>query len=453
MNLKNITNRFLLAILIFGIFLLPPAIFSLSFVKFILSSVHTVLIFGIFSLILAFRFNYKNKWKGIIIILSIFSFISFFLMVMKIIENQDKEKVNWNSSANSFTIDFVVGDKGHIFLNASVNDTSGLFLFDTGASISIVNEKFVVSKKMKLHPHTSTDSKGIQQTKDLYKVNNFVLGGIEIERLQAYPQDSIAWIDPKGSFYKQDSIIGVIGNNIISKFIWDFDLINKQVTISKSKRYCRDIPDSLSVPLFWNNGNKDIPVKINGGERMLTFDFGATLPLSISDSIPHELQSKKVTASLYSKSAFNHLDTTISKEINIDFVDVELGTYKFNELQCIENAHSDLLGVPFIWTFERVVVDYLNDRVFFLNENSTHAFSVATYYRENSWSFGNVIHYITKPTGMVVKFSNDSAETRHVFYGSLTFYKSSKLDSIVFQDSVLIPNGGMKYGPSTMIID
>ena len=452
MNTKRLIERFLLAFLIFGIFLIPSAIFNLSFVRFLLTNVPYLVIIGAFSLIFSFTIRKNKKIGGFLIILC-FSFISFIMIVINSIENQEKEKVKWNSPNDSFIIDFVVGSKGYIYLEASVNDTSGLFLFDTGAGISIVNEKFVVNKKRKLNSHTLTDSQGIQQTKDLFKVNNFVLGDIQIERLQVYPKDSITWTDTKGFFYNQDSIIGIIGNNIISKYIWDFDLINKKVKISKSKRYCRAIHDSLSVPLFWNNGNKDIPVKINGADRMLTFDFGASMPLSISDSIPYKLSSKRGTFSQSTIGAFNHLDSTARKESNIAFVDVELGTYKFNDIQCNENAHSDLLGLPFIWAFERVIVDYLNDRVYFLNENRAHGFSVTTYNRENFLNSAKVIEMTTKPEGMVLILSNDSIETRHVFYGRLTLYKGSKLDSIIFQDSVLMANGRIMYGPKTMMID
>jgi len=239
---KKIIDRFLLALLIFGIFLIPPAIFNLSFVRFLLTNIPYLAVFGAFSLIFSFTLR-KNKKLGALLISIGLSVVSFIMIVINTIENQDKEKVKWNSRDNSFMIDFVVGRKGHIYLKASVNDTTGLFLFDTGAGISIVNEKFVLNKKMKVRPLTITDSNGIQQTKDLYKVNNFVLGGIEIKQLQVYPKDSITWTNPKGIFYKQDSIIGVIGNNVISKFIWDFDLTNKHVTISKSKNYCSSISD------------------------------------------------------------------------------------------------------------------------------------------------------------------------------------------------------------------
>lgn len=438
-----------MAILIFGIFLIPSAIFNLSFARFLLSYVpYLGLISGI-SLVSALIIR-KNKRAGSLIILITLSFISFILVIINILENQDEEKVEWNSSNNSFTIDFVVGRNGHIYFEASVNDTSGLFLFDTGAAISVVNEKFVVERNVRLHPYTLTDSKGIQQTKNLYKVNNFLLGDIEIKRLQVYPKDSITWTEPKGIFYKQDSIIGVIGNNIISKFIWDFDLMNKKVTISKSKKYCRAIPDSLSVPLLSNNENKDIPVKINGVEKMLTLDFGSSGSLSISDSIPNKLISNKSAFSQNTIGAFNHLDSTKRERRNIDFVDVEFGSFSFNEVMCSENDQSDLLGLPFIWAFERVIIDYKNDKVYFINENrNLGGRGEIIFGRYNIWNNASEI----KRDSTTIIISKDNYEKRYVFYGRLTLYQSrSGIDSIYYRDS-LFTDGKIRHGPSTFTFD
>jgi hypothetical protein len=373
------------------------------------------------------------------------------MVVINIIENQDEEKVKWNSPNSSFIIDFVVGRNGYIYIEASVNDTTGLLLFDTGASISIVNEKFVIDKKMKLSPYTITDSKGIHQTKDLYKVKKMVLGEIEIKRLQVYPKDSITWTDPKGLFYKQDSIIGIIGNNIISNYIWDFDLMNRKVKVSKSKAYCSTLPDSLAVPLFWNKGNKDIPVRINGAERMLTFDFGASSPLTLSDSIPNNFTEENANFTGHSSGALSHLDSTKRKGSNMDFVNVKLGTYTFNEVLCTENDHSNLLGLPFIWAFERVVVDYLNDKVYFINENrNSEGRGKINLSRYNIWCNAR-----EAKDSLIISVSNSKPNNgRYKFYGNSTMYLSpSGMDSVFYRDSLLRPNGLIEYGPATWIND
>lgn len=455
MDTKKIAYIILIAILIFGLFLIPSAIFSLSFTKFILSSVPYLLISGAISLLLGFTFS-KNKTVAVFIFLMFLSCITIIVIFIKTPDSQKAEKAEWNSPYDSFSIDFVVGNHGHIYLNASVNDTSGLFLFDTGFGISVVNEKFMKDEKKKLHTYSITDVKGIQQTKNLYKVNSFKLGAIEIKRLQVYPKDSLTWIDPKGIFYQQDSVIGIIGNDIISKYIWDFDMINKRVIVSKSKKYCKDIPDSLSIKLIPNNGRKDIAVKINGVEKILMLDFGATSPLCISDSIPDlSYPDEKRFYSQSSMGALNHLDSAERKNSRFTFGDVELGTYTFYEIQCFENENCNLLGIPFIWTFERVVIDNMNDKSYFFAENKDFGnFGVNRYSSKNLWTLTDINHFITKPGGMVFTMATDSMETRYVFYGRLTIYQqNSKLASIFYQDSLLLSNGQILYGPATLKIE
>jgi hypothetical protein len=50
--------------------------------------------------------------------------------------------------------------------------------------------------------------------------------------------------------------------------------------------------------------------------------------------------------------------------------------------------------------------------------------------------------------------ATDSMETRYVFYGRLTIYQqNSKLASIFYQDSLLLSNGQILYGPATLKIE
>ena len=266
--------------------------------------------------------------------------------------NSGAENVQWNSPNKSMTFDFIVGERGHLYLEGQMNSINGLFLFDTGAEISFINEKYINGEELKLKSSLIIDAKGIKQTKNVFLVKSFELGAIKIKDLDVYPADSLMWKDSKGFFYNQDSIVGIIGNNIISKFIWDFDMVNKRVTVSNSKSYCNSIPDSLAIELVSIEKHKEILVRINGKLKRLTLDFGSRFPISLSSSIPNKKKSDKNSSfSQKTKGGLNHLDPTNGKETKFDFVDLKLGTYKFKEVQCFENDNSALLGIPFVWSF------------------------------------------------------------------------------------------------------
>lgn len=402
--------------------------------------------------------------KTALILLSFSIIVILFFIVKRERVNNENDNVQWNSPNESMTLDFIVGKSGHLYFEAQMNGTTGLFLFDTGAEICFINEKYITGEDLKLQSYTISDAKEIKQTKNLYKVRSFELGAIEIKDLEVYPADSLTWKDPKGIFYNQDSVIGVIGNNIISKFIWDFDMVNKRVTVSNSKSYCDSIPDSSAFKLISIRNHKEILARINGKLKRFTLDFGSGKPISLCDSIPNKKKSVgKESYSSWGKSALNHLVPKEVTESKFDFVDVKFGAYEFKEIQCYENDSSALFGIPFVWSFKRVVIDYMNNKAYFISLIEDGGdFGVMNFNRQFVYNTDGVTTYKGKPKGLTfimgsstVKDSvTSSVKLRYVCYGKVMFYRnSSKLDSIFCSDSIKLPDGKMKYGPITVKID
>jgi hypothetical protein len=393
--------------------------------------------------------------KIALILLLFFLVFIIFLIVKKLIVNNGTEKVQWNSPNESITLDYIVGKSGHLYLKGQMNGITGLFLFDTGAEISLINEKYITGKELKIKPFTINDAKGIKQTKNVYLVKSFELDAIKINELDVFPADSLMWKSPKGIFYNQDSIVGVVGNNIISKFIWDFDMVKKRVTVSNSKSYCNSIPDSLAIVLVSRENHKEIQVQINGKLKRLTLDFGSYFPISLSGSIPNKKNSDKNNSnSQKTKSGLTHLYSKDGKESKFDFVNIKLGTYEFREIQCFENDGSALLGIPFVWSFKRVVIDFINNKAFFITLNEKAGdFGVIKFNRQSVFNAAEIIDYNCKPEGSLFIFEKDSIRIRYVGYGKLKVYKNNnKLDSIYCYDSLKFPDGKMKYGPFALKI-
>jgi len=388
----------------------------------------------------------------------------FFLIVKKEKVNNKTDNVQWNSPNENMTLDFIVGKGGHLYLEGHINDTTGLFLFDTGCDMTTINEKYITGEDLKLQSQTIYDAKGIIQTKNLYRVRSFELGAIKIKNLNVYPADSLSWKHPKGCFYKQDSVVGVIGNNIISNFIWDFDMVNRRVTVSHSKLYCDSIPDSSAFELVPIRNHKEILVRINGKLKRFTLDFGSVNPISLCSSIPNKKKSVgKESYSAWGKSALNHLVPNGAIESKFDFVDIKLGAYEFKDIQCYENDSSALFGIPFVWSFKRVVIDYRNNNAYFisLNENDND-YGVMNFNKQFVYNNDGVTTYKSRPKGVTMEFDKStvkdsvksSVKLKYVGYGKVMFYrKSSKLDSIFCSDSIRLPDGKMKHGPITVKVD
>ncbi len=389
---------------------------------------------------------------------------------MKPERNNNQEKFNWNSSNDSFSTEFIVGKEGRIYLNAKINGKAGLLLFDTGAGITSVNEKLVSDPDMKLSSNIITDAKGLTQTKNLYKTKSFELAAINIEGLKVYPQDSLSWTDPKGVHYKKDSVIGIIGNNIISNYIWNFDLKNKRVTVSNDKKYCHNLPDSLAIKLIPKNNYKEIQVLINGEPKMLTLDFGCSQPLVLSDSIPsqNKFKFKGSSISQNSRTFLNHITKSKTPYTPISFVDVSFGPNQFNRVRGTENAVSNLFGIPFIWAYERVVVDYKNDKIYFLSaSDSVSTFGVKINSRKSLEAILGIILKtengkaelaLRNELKLPIKWinnQNDTSRSEYKLYGNISIYGGKKdpnagyyvIDSIAAVDSLMLPNGIIQHGP------
>lgn len=394
--------------------------------------------------------------KSTLVYLSVCFLIIVVSLVIKRSLNTEIETVEWNSPDENITLGFFVGKSGHLYLEGRMNGASGLFLFDTGAENSFLNEKYITEEDLKLDSLTIRDAKDLLQTRNLYKVPYLELGAIKINDLIVYPADSLSWKDPKGIFYKQDSVIGVIGNNIISKFTWDFDMVNRRVTVSNSKNYCDTIADSLAFDLVSVEKHKEILVRINGKLKRLSLDFGSFNPISLSGPIPNKEEAdKKNSFSQDTKSALNHLNPNEDKADNFDFVDVKFGDYEFKEIKCSENDYSNLLGIPFVWSFKRVVIDYTNNKAYFIDydENASN-FGVVKYNRESFINWNGVKIFPGQPKGVIYIFEKDLIKLTYVCYGKLMVYNSNnQLDSINCSDSIRLPDGKMKMGPATIRVE
>lgn len=452
---KIVIQVLLISIIVFCILLLPSVIFHTSVTKFILTKISFVTPLIVLSFILSFILT-KSRIAGIIVILSFVLFISLISILIENIENEYEEKVVWNSTEDSFTTDFIVGKQGLFYLKAQINGATGLFLFDTGCSLTSVSEKYISNENIKLKPYTITDVNGIKQTKHTFMVKWFELGDMGIERLKVYPSDTLSMTSPNGVHFKQDRILGIIGNNIISKFIWDFDLIKRRVTISNNKDYCNSISDSLAINLVSRNTHKEIPVQINSEDKLLILDFGCSSPIVISESIPNRNVLNKNMGTFSgerSKGALSHLDSINGVRDNSGgFIDIKLGNYKFKKIKCIKNDHVDLLGIPFVWSFERVVLDFSNNKSYFISDNFTSSeFGVKKHNWQSIVNKSKIMTLYAKPNGTLIKMEKDSMEVRYVVFGLTKLYKNNGgLDSIFCQDSIHMPNGQTINGPITM---
>ncbi len=290
------------------------------------------------------------------------------LLVSSFINNPPKhgKSLKEYNNITSFTLPFKTDDNGCIYIEAIIHDNTGLFMFDTGASKTSINEKYITKKDKTIGTTTTTDVNQNKREETIHRLKHLALGAVDVH-CKVVAADSTTWIHPRGCFYHQDSIYGIIGDNVISKFIWDFDLNNKHVTLSSDSSYCKMLADTIAISLERLNKSMYFPILINDQVKKLMLDFGCAGTLQITDSIPSEQKYFK-TKEFYELSFgyLSHLEDEIHA-YNYDFVNVELGNHRFEKIKCTENTKVNLAGISLVWSFERVVLDYLNQKVYFIS--------------------------------------------------------------------------------------
>ena len=156
-------------------------------------------------------------------------------------------------------------------INVGMNSNKILMLFDTGASMTAINEttlnKVRIIREGKevigagnLGERFSSNTKIIEEL----RIANIVIRDLEVIVVEDSKLDF--GIDEYGNNMKID---GLLGWDIIQNFSWQVDRINNEIKVSTSK------PTEQCKNLFWDN-MPIISTNIDGEELYFGFDTGNT---------------------------------------------------------------------------------------------------------------------------------------------------------------------------------
>lgn len=379
-----------------------------------------------------------------------------------------KEYHPWKFEGSVVHIPFTTDDNGYMYIQASFNDTSGIFFLDTGTDITMIKES-LLDNKDSLYSLKITDAQNISDRKNMTRVTRFKIGDIEFQTFRIWAYDDRSW-RKEGFFYKKDSIIGVIGTNFLSNFICEFNMEKRIISVYKPNEYPENISDSLSVSFDKKGLGYFLEIEIDNKKHLVKFDSGSSCPLILKDTLTNskkyfdvEIKSKRGNT----KSSFSHLkkDTLKFKSSYYSiFPKVILGHDTIESVVCEEKAKTNLLGVPFFWSYENVVADYPNKKVYFINKQKesnrydsdthTHNFIRNSYLYEkgtfriesNSYEKFDILLVSKKITSNQTEVT-DTIPSLYKIYGESRWWGKSinNLDSILSMDSVQLPNGKVIY--------
>ncbi len=128
--------------------------------------------------------------------------------------------------SNKLKFDYV---ESLIYIKVKVQDKPDLvFLLNTGANTSVIHTKTAKQLNLKLLNESVVTGNAGQEKVHIAKVGRMQLGKNMLYDVQLTSRDLSAWSSPNGK-----TIDGIIGTDILSKYVVTIDYKNKNVQLAK----------------------------------------------------------------------------------------------------------------------------------------------------------------------------------------------------------------------------
>lgn len=257
----------------------------------------------------------------------------------------------------------LITDNNRLIIPIEIEGKTYKFLWDTGAGYSLIDYKLAKNLSYKdefsYYSETSTLYEVISDTVYMRKMD-FKIGDINTDAYFALDGVNRYLIPPRDpsiytSFYDKEDFIGVIGQNIISKYNWVFDFPQKTVRVSN--RTITDLPLKEDDDCFQMNYYMDSPntiprvdLQINKSKTFkFTFDTGINglaITKNEADSIVlNPIFTFSKTLNSYHTESAKYAYGTMSLENGKGFLHL-LDTMRVNDLEL--NTLSSVYDTSFI---------------------------------------------------------------------------------------------------------
>jgi len=282
-----------------------------------------------------------------------------------------EHSVFWNNSEHSTTIPFYTlpSMEGLIYIKVNIDDKLKYLLFDTGAGITGIDKKLNIVENDILINLRDSNKKTGKLKKGI--LNQLFIGDLNFKNLDCILLEQSIWDNENGIFFDTDSIGGVLGNNIINSFVWDFNMKKRTIKIS-DKKFSDTSLKAHNISLVKSGKRWKVNIKINQTQKNVTLDSGSYTSLTITDSIKN-LMDLDITRTP-SLGLFSSLDTIkkSNKDLNQRLIFANIGVSKalFKEALIVSPGKSNLLGIPLFWEYDRVILDFIGQKIYLFNESS-----------------------------------------------------------------------------------
>lgn len=206
--------------------------------------------------------------------------------------------------------------KNLIIVEAEVNGTKGLFLFDNGFTLSAVNHDF--ARRANIQSKTTSGARDANNKKTSLgesTIDTTIIGGHQFIKTGFYIIDS-------KKFLPCDSLDGVIGASIINKANWEIDFENNVMRISSQPF----INEGFRMKVFFTSNNSSFTtLKIKDKISKFKIDLGSSKNIKLRqkefyDLFQHAQAEERIGVTSFSAFGMGNEDQSYKLTDPVDLV-------------------------------------------------------------------------------------------------------------------------------------
>jgi predicted aspartyl protease len=295
-----------------------------------------------------------------------------------LVQKYNNHEIEWKSKDKKTTIPIKFDDSGRILIKVKIeNKDIGYLLFDTGFAITNLSKELDNFSKDSGDSNQIMDGWGKIQNQNVRILNRLSIGDINIKSLK-YNSDHY-------NNFSKDSIIGILGVNVIKHFYWDIDMVNEKIIISSKKT--KDFVDSTyqAIKLLERFWTYEISIKVNNSNKYAMLDTGFNGILILKDSII-DISKKyyyNTNDIIEGKAVFS------KKENRSTFASLKIGNYTIKDAMTVYgNTESprNFLGISLFHSFQRIILNFEQKKIILIDpvekEGIHHPNSLSTRMRK-----------------------------------------------------------------------
>ena len=189
------------------------------------------------------------------------------------------QTATWTFGAESVPVELKEGPFPRIFIEATMNGVKGKFVFDTGASSTVVVDSFARRAAAKRIGETRIGGIGGSAAANLFRIDSLGVGRSTLHNLVITSGLDEQW-------FEQEQVVGLLGFDLLAGAVVELDLDAKTMRVLDPANVAPDINHGVVLRPDLTTHHIRVPMQINGKVDVIaTLDSGNPINVLFSKDL------------------------------------------------------------------------------------------------------------------------------------------------------------------------